>query len=480
MKKIVTTVGTSIFTNYRDEEVKKRFGDYVGIDVPYDRTKDIPASGIYDDNCRTHICTLKETIEDYWYKDENDKPNSNASAEIASILKIAYEENEPCEVHLIATDTLHSVLAAELIVDWFEKFSQPKVSKVLFQRQDTEFKEQKDSEHVVKDLRVDSHKDYEKGFFNLFDLLDGLIKVSEKENNEVVFNITGGYKALIPIVTLYAQTKRIPLKYLYESYEGKEEPLISLAALPFHFDWGLLELLADYIQNEDLRVGLPETNEEALDLLRRYRIVKNQTTELTIIGTLIKKFVDQRLWEGKSSFGYIAEYKVYEVLIEEFNERPKRGVEYFWDINSPNQYSEKPKYDRDNAKEKCIEFDLISESDGKQIWYEVKSFSKTGLRKALNQAKTKIEFQQAALKAPLDRFRLVLYKFDFKEIKTDQQLSNIEKVFKKAGVKYEIWYFDVPANLDLEKVKNKSFLEKKIELKKLDIPNFDALRQESS
>lgn len=479
-KKIITTVGTSIFTNYQADKVRAMLGrDYAPINVPVERTQkkrdqkrdeiEVPASDIYADEYAPHILSLKEIIRDFWFEyPELGQYNQNASAEIASILKIAEQENEPCEVHLVATDTLLSVLAAELIVDWFEKFRIPSVSKVLFQRLNTVFEKQGDSEYVVKDLRVESHKDYESGFFNLLELLDRLSKKSKEEKQELVFNVTGGYKALIPVMTLYAQIARIPLKYLYESHEGKADPLISINSLPFHFDWGLLELLADYIQDGELR-NLLSDDSKVLRQLREYKIVKSESKELTIIGSLVEKYIDSRLWEGKASFGFFAEYKVFEALIEQFDERPKRGVEYWWDKIDLSQYAEHPQHNKEADKEVRIEFDLVTEKNGKQIWHEVKPFSRSGLTKAFNQAKAKIAFQAQALKAPLEMFRLVLYKFDFEEIKQSIQLENIEKTFNDAGIKYEVWYFDVPVSLNLEKVQNKLFFEQKVKLKKLDI-----------
>jgi CRISPR/Cas system-associated protein Csm6 len=473
-KKIITTVGTSIFTNYQEDKVKAKLGrDYAPIDTPFRRThkatdgSEVPASDIYKTEYQPYVKTLKEIITDFWHEYPiSGQPNANASAEISSILKITEQENEPCEIHLIATDTLQSVLAAELIVAWFEKYPSPKVSKVLFQRQGTEFKAQKDSEFVVKDLRVESHIAYESGFLHLFELLNDLSKAISKETREVIFNITGGYKALIPVMTLYAQVNRIPLKYLYESNNGKADPIISINSLPFNFDWGLLELLADYIQDKELRAMLSDDS-KILDSLRKYKIIKSETRELTTIGNLIEKFIDHRLPEGKTSFGYFAEYKVLEALIEQFKELPKRSVEYWWDKHNQNQYTTMPQYGKDGDKEIRIEIDLVSEKNNKQIWYEVKPYSKTGLNKAYNQAKMKLEFQRLALQAPLEMFRLVLYKFDFETIKNGQQFNNIEREFKNAGVEFEAWYFDVPANLELEKTEIKSFFEQNIELKKL-------------
>ena len=66
----------------------------------------------------------------------------------------------------------------------------------------------------------------------------------------------------------------------------------------------------------------------------------------------------------------------------------------------------------------------------------MKAFSNTGLTKAYQQAKVKLEFQKYALKKAPDLFRLVLYKFDFEEIKQNQQLKNIKTVFEEYGVPF--------------------------------------------
>lgn len=470
--KIITTVGTSIFTNYQDKRVADTLGrDYVSIDKALEVTRlqkdgsDVPASGIYEEEFQPHIKRLKEVIQDLWYAYPEDKPNTNASAEIASILKIAAQEEAPCEVHLIATDTLQSVLAAELIVGWFEQFPQSNIQKVLFQRQGSEFDSQKSNDYIVKDLRVSAYKDYDKGFFNLFDLLSRILK-SSQEN--IIFNITGGYKAIIPIMTLYAQIERIPLKYIYEGNVHQDDALITLDYVPFHYDWGLLELLADYIEDKDLRERLPEDS-KILDTLRKYKIIRRDSRDLTILGSLIEKFTNTRLWEGKTSFGYFAEYKVYEAVIEQFNEKTTRGVEYWWDLTDKNKFSNVPKYNKDESKEIRVEFDLISEINEKKIWYEVKPFSRNSLNKAYKQIQQKIEFNKHALNEHISKFRLVLYKFDFEELKNGQQIIKIHEFFKSNNIDFELWYFDIPVKFDAQKIDNKGFFERKIELKRYDI-----------
>lgn len=45
---------------------------------------------------------------------------------------------------------------------------------------------------------------------------------------------------------------------------------------------------------------------------------------------------------------------------------------------------------------------------------------------------------------------------------------NLKQLFDQAGIAFEVWYFDVPARLDREKINNKSFFEEKVKLTKLE------------
>jgi CRISPR/Cas system-associated protein Csm6 len=399
-KKIITTVGTSIFTNYRDEKVKARLGrDYASIDVPMQRTlakrdgSEVPATDIYADEYQSYIKTLKEIIRDFWYEyPEIDQPNQNASAEIASILKIIEAENEPCEVHLIATDTLQSVLAAELIVGWFEKYRNPKVSKVLFQRQDTLFEKQGDSEYVVKDLRVKSQVDYETGFMNLIELLE---KIHIKDHT--ILNITGGYKGIIPVATLFGQLFEIPLYYLYNEEETeKQENAITIGNLPIHFDLGYIENFVLYLQSPD---QIPD-NTIAKKMYELGLIAKSNIPiyqgDLTIIGKLIKNKQESfDLPFQKTTLGYLVELKLYEYYSRNIIEGYNLTLGYRLNAGSDN--------DLDDV-------DLWFESDEDVIAAEVKSatIEEKKMRKKLREL---IRATSVYIK-PLKEIWIILYEFE--------------------------------------------------------------------
>ena len=260
MTKIITTVGTSLFSNFQRDEVKDRYGrDYasISINVPLRNIEnDNPtAVGIYDDKYKHYIKSITENIEDYWLNDKY-KENEQASAEIASILKIVREDPKvEFEVHLLATDTLLSVLAGEMIAAWFARHPQlaRNIRQVLFQRTPAiDFKAQKESDYVVKDLRIEASSRYESGFMHLIEVLDKLYDQSKQAGQHIIFNVTGGYKAIIPIFTIYGQLRGIPLNYIYDDSNLQDPGLISIENLPFNFDWCVAELFADFITDQEI------------------------------------------------------------------------------------------------------------------------------------------------------------------------------------------------------------------------------------
>lgn len=177
---------------------------------------------------------------------------SNISAEIASIIAIQKELGEKVRVHLLSTDTILSVLAAELIKQWFEeegnKERYPGITKVAFERPEPRFENNDTENHVVKDLRIDSNEDYEKGATNILEVLN---RTTDKNT---ILNITGGYKAIVPLLTIWAQIKKIQLKYLFNESElaqGELHPL-TMGQLPLNLDWNVVEALKPVLKNHIL------------------------------------------------------------------------------------------------------------------------------------------------------------------------------------------------------------------------------------
>jgi len=306
-KKIITTVGTSLFTNFMKKEVKESNefrDDYKSIDEVFSKLEKIGNSAAED--AQTDINTLKKTIEDYWL----DKPRPKASAEISSLLKIA--ESEPIEVYLLATETALSVAACQLIKDYL--LSENNTDKGRFVK--VHFVE---SEHIIEGLQVTDAKSFEKkGFINLVDLI---LKIKGKES-DTVLNISGGYKALIPPITLLAQLEKMTLYYLYED---SNEP-IETGNLPINFDWGIIEEYIVYLHNENKRNNAPDTEIESM---RKLKLVKYESRDLTIIGQLIAKYSQQASPFTTTIFGYFIEHKLYECYSKKYGrEKVEHSFKY--------------------------------------------------------------------------------------------------------------------------------------------------------
>lgn len=235
MKKIISTVGTSIFENFfqlPEHSGHKALDSYTALKK---------SNHAYEqwENQEKRRKAL-ENID--WYKNKT-------SAEIASIIAIQKELGEEVKVHLLATDTMLSVLAAELIKAWFEYETNKKqysgIKEVAFERPVSGFENKDTENHVVKDLRIDSKEDYEKGATNILEILN---RITDKNT---ILNITGGYKAIVPLLTIWAQIKKIQLKYLFNESElaqGALHPL-TIGQLPLNLDWNVVEALKPVLKN---------------------------------------------------------------------------------------------------------------------------------------------------------------------------------------------------------------------------------------
>jgi hypothetical protein len=122
MKTLITTVGTSLLTKYNalDKAERSEIKDYRCInDVLNSKyIKDCPASNSALAGSKINI--IEDTIKSRWFCVDG-QPNVEASAEIKSILKIREQVGE-IRVHLLASDSVASVLAAQLIKQWFERY----------------------------------------------------------------------------------------------------------------------------------------------------------------------------------------------------------------------------------------------------------------------------------------------------------------------------------------------------------------------
>jgi len=329
MSKIISTVGTSIFENFfqMDENAKHkdlpRYKELKKQDLPY-------ASW---DQQKSRIDALRNVVQ---------KNMQVLSAEIASILAIQQELNQEITVHLLATDTILSVLAAELIKAWFEQEENrrkyPDIKEVHFEKPDPGFQDQKKSDYVIKDLRISEQEEYERGVLNLLDVLN---RISKKDS---ILNITGGYKSIIPIITIWSQLEQLEIKYIFnESEIDKKIKPISLPGLPINFDWEIAQCVTQYLSDKILKAQdsrNPFFNEslddEVFQMLKKWKLISVDGRRTTPLANLLKVFVEKRSMVSRDSvLGLMMEYKYYEYF-NEFSpdyEKPTKGTDfgcYFW------------------------------------------------------------------------------------------------------------------------------------------------------
>ena len=86
-------------------------------------------------------------------------------------------------------------------------------------------------------------------------------------------------KAVIPFMTLYAQLKNIELRYMYEESDN----LVKVGNLPIQFDWAVGELYHDFLCEEEIRLGLDESN-AIVTVLTVYDIT-------TLLPTYVPEFI---------------------------------------------------------------------------------------------------------------------------------------------------------------------------------------------
>lgn len=423
--KIITTVGTSVFTNIlREEYVHEKKED---VRDDYKLLENQPATkweSRYED-----IEHLKKNVIAAW-KD---------SAEIKSILAIAGELKEDVEVYLLATDTVLSVLACLLIMEWFEKNHNKSPFSVTFKVVDqngndvcltANNRETLTSELVVKDLRVMSDSSssssadnlddatINSGFLNLIDKIRAITSSKkDSKKDDFLLNITGGYKAFIPILTIMGQLYNIPLKYVYEG----SNRLVEIGFFPLRFDWDIAEQYYPHLEDRLLKdAGYIRDNQEIIGKLQRDLLVtKNVATgvhQVTVLGKLLKDYVDAEMPHAQSVAGFIAEYKMFEYFCNFPYQKVYSTIKRSLKVKHPQV--------NNNQEE---EIDLELRSSGQVVICEVKAFRRVygNVSNIVKRAKARLEIYQQNGEN-VKEYILVIHIGSFDKIKNLS--TNLEKI----------------------------------------------------
>lgn len=164
----------------------------------------------------------KSTIEKR-LKDLRGDPNTGhylvqASAESHSLFRMNLDPADT--VHLLHTQTEEGKVCADAL-------------KSLIS--DSEALGQKVQLHEVHGLQVEDRDRFRReGIDNLFKRLDELSKPHlDRGQHDVWLNVTGGFKSVVPYVTLFGLLYRLPVVYIFE----RSETLITLPPAAINFDF---------------------------------------------------------------------------------------------------------------------------------------------------------------------------------------------------------------------------------------------------
>jgi len=313
-KNIITTVGTSLLTNFIDKMVKdnklnKDFTD------AYEYLKTI---SFYNHNLDSR--KVKRVIEQAQIL-RNVLGDFSNCAEISSIEAIEKElqktdSDVQITVHLLCTDSILSPLCAEVIAEKIinSQSEQEHRSKIEVRFENLGIVEkisdyQFNSQYIIEELNMKGFS--ENGLLNLIDSLKSIIE--NKSIGDYLLNISGGYKALIPPITLLAQLYKLHIFYLYED----SEQIIQLPPMPIGFDWELIEKFTIFLFNENQRKN--QKNEFALNEMRDLNLVNKTDFNLTPLGIILREYLkDKESPFTGTIMGYFMEHKLFKYYQEKY------------------------------------------------------------------------------------------------------------------------------------------------------------------
>ncbi|MEI7556911.1 putative CRISPR-associated protein [Candidatus Chlorohelix sp.] len=98
----------------------------------------------------------------------------------------------------------------------------------------------------ISDLQVQNFERMnKKGIRNLYEVVIGLIKAKGGEyNKNIILNITGGYKVVVPYLTILGMLYNFKIIYIFEN----SNELITLPALPIKYDEELLLSAEEFLK----------------------------------------------------------------------------------------------------------------------------------------------------------------------------------------------------------------------------------------
>lgn len=273
MKKIITMVGASLFENFfKHNKEKDLWNHYEALKEK--REKDWK-------NEKPRIERLKNGIGKWIENIENVK---EVSAEVKSVFKIKEELKDHLEIFLLCSDTILSKLAGEII----KEKALPSVDNSL---KIGEIK-------TIYGLQIWDRTEFNKGMANL---ISEIYSIANEYWDDVAINITGGYKATIPFLTIIAQLNKCSLYYIFEETDA----LMEVPRIPFStewFDWNEIGKYEEFF--EKLEKGITESSEYQSfinsEFYKKFSFLiweSKPLAELNPIGMILYKKYKEKVFE---------------------------------------------------------------------------------------------------------------------------------------------------------------------------------------
>lgn len=201
--KIITTVGTSLISNS-------------GLDcsnLENNKFQESLFDGKKDNNLKKTIDNKEAELLQYIQNE-----GAIASAELASLEKI--DPRGQADVYLLCTETVTSYMCGRVLQRYLGERSKA---------------------YYIEGLQVKILDEFKKQ--GVPNLLTAIEKIAQGGHywEDVVLNVTGGYKAIIPIITIIGQIKKLPTYYIFKGETDRQYELIEIPKMPVDYQTDVFE-----------------------------------------------------------------------------------------------------------------------------------------------------------------------------------------------------------------------------------------------
>ena len=156
---------------------------------------------------------------------------NETSAEIKSLIKMRINKND--RVILLSSDTVAGKLCADIVKEILE--SQINCSVEI---------------EVIKGIQSTDGKLFTR--IGLKELFNFLLKF--KEDEDIIFNPTGGYKSVVPYMAIAGMVLKKPVQYIHED----SEDVITLTGIPLNYDDDLIFKVEDKLKKIEEEGAIPK------------------------------------------------------------------------------------------------------------------------------------------------------------------------------------------------------------------------------